>query len=199
MASDYRSAIKRRRSYYEISAKSTVSDQEIKEILDYAVLNTPSAFNSQSARVVLMLADQHKKMWEIVRASLRKLVEPDKFGPTDAKINGFAAGYGTILFYEDQAVVERLQRDFPLYREMFPGFSMNSTGMLQHVVWVMLRDAGLGASLQHYGNLVEKELAKTWSLDAHWRLIAMMPFGVPLSEPGPKEQVPLDQRIKVFH
>lgn len=198
MASDFKTALAQRRSYYDLSNKSPITPDEIKGIIDYAVMFTPSAFNSQSARCVLLLDGQHAKLWEIVRETLRKIVPADKFGPTDKKIDSFAAGYGTVLFYEDWAVIEKLQADFPLYADAMPGFSGNSAGMLQLVVWVMLRDAGLGASLQHYGNLIEEEVAKTFNLDKKWRLIAQMPFGVPTSEPGPKDQMPLDARVKVF-
>lgn len=198
MANDLKTALRNRRSYYDINASSPASKAEIKELVDYAVLNTPSAFNSQSARVVLLFGAEHKKLWEIVREALRKMVPADQFKPTDDKINAFAAGHGTILFYEDQAVVDRMKSDFPLYADKMQGFSMNSTGMLQHVVWMMLREVGLGATLQHYGNLIESDVAKEWGLDSQWRLIAHMPFGAPNSEPGPKDQMPLDQRVKVF-
>lgn len=198
MASDFRTALTKRRSYYDISAKSSISNAEIQEIVEYAVLHTPSAFNSQSARVVLLFGENHKKLWEIVRETLRAMVPAEKFDPTDKKIDSFAAGYGTALFYEDWAVIEKLQADYPTYKDAFPGFSGNSAGMLQEVVWVMLRDAGLGATLQHYGNLIEERVANTWGLDPNWRLIAQMPFGIPNSEPGAKEQQPLGERVKVF-
>ena len=198
MASDLKTAILKRRTYYDISDKSAISDSAIREIIDYAVKHTPSAFNSQSARVVLLFGENHKKLWEIVRDSLRNIVPANSFQSTNDKINSFAAGHGTVLFYEDEAVIEKLQTDFPLYKDAFPGFSMNSAGMLQYVVWTMLRDEGLGASLQHYGNLIEAEAAKTWNLDAKWRLIAQMPFGIPNSEPDAKDFQPLNQRVKVF-
>lgn len=198
MANDFRTALANRRTYYDISNKATIGDDQIKEIIDYAVLNTPSAFNSQSARVVLLLGEHHAKLWSIVRETLRKMVPADAFAPTDKKIDSFAAGHGTILYYEDRAVIEKLQKDFPTYAEMMPGFSENSSGMLQLAVWVMLRDVGMGASLQHYGNLIEAEVAKTFGLDTKWRLIAQMPFGTPNSEPGSKDQIPLDKRVKVL-
>ena len=162
------------------------------------VQNTPSAFNSQSARLVLLLGGEHKKLWEIIRETLRKIVPADKFKPTDDKINSFAAGRGTVLFYEDQATVKGLQEKFPLYKDAFPGYSANSAGMIQLVVWTMLKDAGLGASLQHYGNLIQDEVAKTWNLDQEWLLIAQMPFGKPSAEPGPRESLPVAQTVQVF-
>ncbi|MCD8139883.1 MAG: nitroreductase family protein [Planctomycetaceae bacterium] len=130
MANDFRTAMLRRRSYYGIGSTSPVSDDEIRDIVNYAVLYTPSAFNSQSARVVLLLGDEHGKLWEIVREALRKIVPADYFQPTDAKVSSFAAGRGTVLFYEDGGVIKDLQTNFPLYADMMPGFSENSSGML---------------------------------------------------------------------
>lgn len=198
MAGDLRTALRDRHSYYDINGKSPIDDAAIREIVEFAMQNTPSAFNAQSARIVLLVGEQHRKHWEIVRESLRAIVPADKFKPTDDKINSFAAGHGTVLFYEDLGTVRKMQEDFPLYKENMHWFSSNSSGMLQHVVWVMLRDAGLGASLQHYGNLVQEEIAKTWNLDSNWMLIAQMPFGTPNSEPEAKDKLPLDQTVKVF-
>ena len=70
--------------------------------------------------------------------------------------------------------------------------------MHQFAIWNMLEDAGLGASLQHYNPLIDEEVAKTWNLDPKWKLIAQMPFGTPVQEPGDKEFSPLDKRVLVF-
>ena len=44
------------------------------------------------------------------------MVPAEAFPATEAKIdNAFAAGYGTVLYYEDESVVEGLQNAFPLY------------------------------------------------------------------------------------
>lgn len=198
MASDLKTAFKNRHSYYDIGNDNPAGDQAVRNVLEFAALNTPSAFNSQSARLALLLGEHHLKLWNIVKETLRKMVPAESFESTDKKIDSFAAGHGTVLFYEDQATIEKLQRDFPLYKDAFPGFSMNSSGMIQHVVWVMLRDIGLGASLQHYGNLIEEQVAKQWNLPAKWRLIAQMPFGKPGSEPDAKDKLPVAEQVKVF-
>lgn len=39
------------------------------------------------------------------------------------KIDSFVAGVGTVLFYEDQAVVKSLQEQFELYADNFPVWS----------------------------------------------------------------------------
>lgn len=159
----------------------------------------PSAFNSQSTRVVLLLGKSHKKLWNIVKDALRKIVPGEAFAKTEEKIdNSFACGYGTVLFFEDQKVVKGLQEAFPSYQENFPGWSLQTSAMHQLAVWVMLEDVGFGASLQHYNPLIDDEVRRAWNLPAHWHLIAEMPFGVPVNKPGEKEFQPLEERIKVF-
>lgn len=196
---NFKKAIENRRTYYSINDKSPISDAEIKEIIDFAVLHTPSAFNSQSTRIVLLLNDSHKKLWNITKKTLKKMIPAEAFASTEAKINNaFAAGHGTILFYEDQSVVEGLQKAFPTYSENFPVWSQQTSAMHQFVVWTMLEEAGLGASLQHYNPIIDEEVAKTWNINPKWKLIAQMPFGTPTSEPAPKEFEPLENRISVF-
>lgn len=195
---EFKKMVENRRSYYAIDKKSPVSDQEIREIIEHAVKYVPSAFNSQSARVVLLLGENHDKLWEITRETLRKIVPADSFASTDAKIDGFKNGYGTIMFFEDQTVIEGLQEQFSLYKDVFPVWSLQSSGMLQYTIWVTIEAAGLGASLQHYNPLIDDEVKAAWNLPEKWKLLAQMPFGTPVSEPGDKDFLPLDDRFKVF-
>jgi len=55
MTSTFFETIKNRRTYYAIGSDSPVSDDKIKEIVGNAVNLVPSAFNSQSARAVVLL------------------------------------------------------------------------------------------------------------------------------------------------
>lgn len=199
MTRSFKEALQNRRTYYAINDRISVSDSSIREIIEYAVLHVPSAFNSQSTRIVLLLGENHKKLWDITKDALRKIVPPEAFGATEAKIDqSFASGYGTILFFEDQAVVEKLQNTFPSYSDNFPIWSQHTAGMHQLAVWTMLEDAGLGASLQHYNPLIDAEVAKAWGIDTKWRLMAQMPFGNPIESAGKKEFSPLDKRVLVF-
>ncbi len=199
MTLTFKDALKNRRTYYTITNESPVSDKEIKEILEHALLHVPSAFNSQTTRVVLLLGDQHKKLWNITKETLRKIVPPENFGATESKIDGaFAAGYGTVLFYEDTEVVEGLQKAFPSYSENFPVWSQHTAGMHQLAVWTMLEEAGFGASLQHYNPLIDAEVASTWEINPKWKLIAEMPFGRPTTNPDEKEFQPLEKRLLAF-
>lgn len=199
MGSDLKTAIKNRRTYYAINNKIEISDSEIKSIIEFALLNVPSAFNSQTTRLVLLLGDNHNKVWNITKNVLRKIVPAEAFASTEHKIDSsFAAGYGTILFYEDQEVVEKLQNNFPLYSEKFPIWSQHTSAMHQYAIWVMLRDAGLGASLQHYNPLIDDEVAKTWNINPKWMLVAQMPFGAPIAQPTDKQVNPVEERVLIF-
>jgi predicted oxidoreductase (fatty acid repression mutant protein) len=188
-----------RRSYYSINSKSPISDEEIKKIVDHAVLHVPSAFNSQSARIVVLLGDKHKKLWDIVKKILKSMVSLEAYPDTEAKIdNAFRAGHGTILFYENQSVVEGLQNVFPSYSDNFPVWSQHTSAMHQYAIWLMLREAGLGASLQHYNPIIDKEVEKEFNINPKWKLIAQMPFGTPVAEPNPKEFQPLEGRVTIL-
>ena len=199
MESNFFDAVKRRRTRYSISKDSVISEERIQEIVSEAVKHSPSAFNSQSARVVVLFGEQHDRLWDIVKAELKKIMPPEGFGATEEKINGaFRSGYGTVMFFEDQSVVEGLQKQFPLYKDAFPVFSLNSAGMLQYVVWTALAEQGIGASLQHYNPVIDEAVRVAWDLPTSWKLSAQMPFGKPIADPVEKTFQPIESRVKVF-
>ncbi|PFW90402.1 nitroreductase [Bacillus pseudomycoides] len=198
MAKDFYSAIEDRRSIYAISKEQVVSDEKIQEVVNHAVKYTPSSFNSQSARVVVLLGEQHDKLWDITKETLRKIVPENNFAPTEEKMNAFKSGYGTVLYFEDRKVIEDLQEKFALYKDNFPTWSQQSSGMLQFVIWTALEIEGFGATLQHYNPLIDEEVRKEWDIPETWKLIAQMPFGKPVARAGEKEFQPLETRVK-FH
>lgn len=198
MTSEFYSILKERRSYYGINKEIKVSDERIKEIVEFAVKHTPSAFNSQTARLVVLTEEAHNKLWDITTETLRKLVGEGDFTGTQQKMDSFKSGYGTVLFFEDEAVVASLQEQFPSYAENFPLWSHQAAGMHQLVVWSGLEAEGLGASLQHYNPLIDDEVKKEWDIPANWKLIAQMPFGNPTAQPNEKEFQPLEDRVKFY-
>ncbi|MFJ7854484.1 nitroreductase family protein [Peribacillus frigoritolerans] len=198
MTKDFYTAIKERRSYYGINKEVQVSDEKIKEIVEFAVKHTPSAFNSQSSRLVVLTGSAHDKLWDITTQSLRKAVGEGDFSGTQQKMDSFKAGYGSILFFEDESVVKSLQEQFATYADNFPIWSQQTSGMHQLVVWTALEAEGLGATLQHYNPLIDDEVKKEWNVPSNWKLIAQMPFGNPTAQPGDKEFKPLEDRIKFY-
>ncbi len=147
---DFYTAVKERRSIYGISKESPISDEKIEEVVAHAIKHAPTAFNSQSGRVVLLLGENHDKLWNITESALRELVPEDQFEPTAQKMEAFRSGYGTVLFFEDTNVVKGLQEQFPPYADKFPEYAQQSSGMLQYIVWTALELEGFGATLQHY-------------------------------------------------
>ncbi|TKH42557.1 nitroreductase family protein [Paenibacillus sp. FSL R10-2782] len=199
MAKDFFTALKERRSYYGISKEQVISDQRIQEIVEEAVKYTPTSFNSQTSRAVVLLGEHHDKLWNITENILREVVgNEEQFKSTAEKMNGFRSGYGTVLFFEDNNVVAGLQQQFEAYADNFPIWSNQSSGMLQLVVWTALEQEGLGASLQHYNPLIDEKVKNEWNIPEHWKLIAELPFGKPTFQPGEKEFQPIEERVKTF-
>lgn len=191
-------AFEGRRSYYSITNESPISDQEIKDILNHVILHTPSAFNSQSTRMVLLLGDEHKKLWSITKETLRKIIPAEKFDSTDKKIDSFAAGYGSVIFLEDPAPFDAAREKMASYADKFDDWANHTSGMHQLAVWTMLEAAGFGVSLQHYNTLIDDEVKATWNLNKNWKVIAQMPFGLPTEGPGTKEFLPVENRLFIF-
>lgn len=199
MSFTFKETIKSRRSYYFLKNESPISDAEIEDILRFASDYIPSAFNSQSTRLVLLLGNEHIKLWNIVKESIRPLVSPEIFISTEKKIvESFESGYGTILFFEDNSIVKKIQERFPLYSKSFPDWSQHTSAMHQLAVWTMLEDVGFGASLQHYNPLIDNRVCEEWGLSDSWSLVAQMPFGVPLKQPDEKQIAPSGDRVLVF-
>ena len=188
----------RRRTQYAIGKKLPISEAQVEALILEAVRQAPSSFNSQSSRVVVLFGAQHEKLWNITREVLRPMVPADAFVKTDAKMDSFAAGAGSVLFFEDEDVIKKLQADFALYADKFPMFSEHSSGMAQYAVWTALADAGIGASLQHYSPVIDDQVAKTWNIPASWKLRAQMPFGSNEAPFGEKTFIADDLRFKVY-
>ena len=55
MNKTFKEAIQLRRSNYSLTNKSPVSDKEIEDLIQFAVKHVPSAYNSQSTRILLLL------------------------------------------------------------------------------------------------------------------------------------------------
>ncbi|MDR9745277.1 nitroreductase family protein [Paenibacillus taichungensis] len=198
MSKSFFEALKNRRSYYGISKESTISDAKIQEIVEEAVKYTPTSFNSQTSRAVVLLGEQHDKLWNHTEEILREVVgNEEAFKSTAEKMAGFRSGYGTVLFFEDNNVIAQLQQNFAAYADNFPIWANQSNGMLQLVIWTALEQEGLGASLQHYNPLIDEKVKQEWNIPENWRLIAQMPFGKPTATPGEKEFQPIEQRVKV--
>ena len=198
MKHEFLDLIKQRRTRYDLTSQSTLPKEEIVQLIEQCVLHAPSPFNSQSTRVLLLCGARHQQFWQLVKHELQGVIPPEHFAPTEGKISAFAAAHGTILFFEDQRVVEALQAQFPTYKDHFPTWSYQANAMAEFAVWTALAENGMGASLQHYNPLVDLEVHRQFHVPLDWKLVAQMPFGVALSKQMPdKTFQPIKERVHV--
>lgn len=191
--------IKQRRTIYAVGKNVALTPEQIESVIKEAVNHSPSAFNSQTSRIVTLFGESHLQFWNIVRETLRKIVPEAAFEGTNTKINSFAAGYGTVLFYEDQDVVKSLQEQFSLYADNFPVWSEHSSAIAQFAVWTALSEQNIGASLQHYNPIVDAEIAEVFDIPANWKLRAQLVFGSIEAPAGEKTFMAEADRFKTFN
>ncbi|ERH33989.1 nitroreductase family protein [Staphylococcus equorum] len=194
----FQSAVESRRTIYSLEQEISISDKEVEGIIEHAIKHVPSSFNAQSTRIVLLLNDNHNKFWDITKEELKKSMGPDReFQATSDKIDNFKHSYGTILYFEDQDVVEGLQNQMPNYAENFAIWSNQTNAMHQFAIWTALGTKGIGASLQHYNPLVDVAVTEAFDIPTTWNLVAQMPFGNVRDEAGEKEFHDVSKRFLV--
>ncbi|MCP1224334.1 nitroreductase family protein [Sebaldella sp. S0638] len=191
-------AIKERRSIRNLKKPENLTKEKIEEILKVA-LYTPSAFGMQSARMIVVTGDENKKLWDIAKAEVKKtLPEGQDFKPTEDKLNGFASGFGTVMFFEEDTTTKNMQDNFSLYADNFPVWAEQANGMLQYAVWMLLHTEGLAASLQHYNPLIDASVKQEWNVPSTWRLRAQMPFGLADETPGDRKFLDFSEVVKLY-
>ncbi|WVO14818.1 hypothetical protein L204_102457 [Cryptococcus depauperatus] len=201
-------AVVARRSYYSLHKESTLSQEQLKELIQKAVKYTPTSFNGQQSRAVLVAGKKHDELWDKVKESHLKTLGGDRDQEElwSKKFDKqFKAGYGTILFFEDQEIVNGSAAKMPALAQSLSVWSHNSAGMLQYIVWTALEAEGHGASLQHYAQYtpgVQAEITKLVDVPPTWSVTALLPFGVPAGPPGSatfeKTFEPIEKRTKFF-
>lgn len=191
-------AFDERRTIYALGNALPVEPQAIVNIAERVLLHTPSSFNSQSSRLIVLFGEQHTQLWDIAEAKLRQEVGDGDFSSSKKKMDSFRAAAGTVLFFEDNDVVKSLQDKFPLYAHHFPTWAQQTSAMHQYALWTELHTLDVGASLQHYNPLINADVATAFDVPDNWQLIAQMPFGNIIEPAGEKTYQPLNQRMRVL-
>lgn len=191
-------SLSRRRSIYSLGNTLGVSENCFIDTVAACLKYCPTPFNIQSARVVILLQKRHQMFWNMVWDSLQQKAPASKLISAKTKIDSFSAGYGTILFFEDKNALAQLKKSFPLYKKNMRIWCQQANGMLQYMVWQTLAENEVGASLQHYNELVEKEVINWLKLPKHWELVAQMPFGGIAKAASEKNFLPLSDRFLVL-
>lgn len=148
---------------------------------------------------VILFGEAHDEYWsQTVYDALKAVCPAEAFERGAQRLKGFQAGAGTVLFFEDEATVRGLQEQIALYADRFSQWSTHSSGMAQINVWTALEKAGLGANLQHYGNLTNEALAERYDLPKDWKLHAELVFGKALEPAGKKTYIVDEQRFRIY-
>ena len=194
----YQQIIEKRRSIYALNDQLPVSEYEAVKTIEDAIVASPSAFNVQSARAIILLGAEHKALWDgIVHDTLQAIVPSDAFEQTAQKLALFSAAYGTVLFFEDQDAVDDLKAKFPTYADAFDGFAAHAQGIAQVNVWNALAEKGVGANLQHYNPLIDEAVKARYSVPESWKLAAQLNFGGIAAPAGDYERKPASERVRV--
>lgn len=178
MNSTFNKLTAQRRSIYALGDQLTNSPEEIYDLIITAIKNSPTAFNSQTVRAVVLFGKSSDKVWDIVEVALKEVVkDPQAFAKTQQKIASFRAGFGTVLFLTETDTVHELEKQFPAYADNFADWAEQGIGGAQQAVWTALAEQQIGASLQHYNPLIDDAIHQAFNLSDSWQLRAEMPFG----------------------
>ncbi|WP_111858534.1 nitroreductase family protein [Acinetobacter sp. CFCC 10889] len=199
MSNQFLDLIQNRRTIYAIGCDVKLSTAQLTDLIQTAIKQSPSSFNSQSSRAVILFNAEHEKFWELVKAKLQAYAK-DEAGAakTNARIDRFKAGFGTVLFFEDLDVVKSLQDQFSSYADNFPIWAEHSTAIAQFATWTALNTEGLGASLQHYNPIVDEQVHAEWEIPTTWQLRAQLVFGSVEAPAAEKTYIDDAVRFKVF-
>ncbi|OTG65022.1 nitroreductase family protein [Acinetobacter silvestris] len=199
MSNNFQSLLENRRTIYSIGKNVKHSTEALTEIIENAIIHSPSSFNSQSSRAVLLFGQEHEAFWKVVFEKLKEFLRDEEAeARTQAKIASFAAGVGTVLFFEDMDVVKMMQDQFPAYADNFPVWSEHSTAMAQLATWTALAEQGVGASLQHYNPIIDDQVHAKWEIPSNWKLRAQLVLGSIEAPAGEKSFIDNAVRFKVF-
>ena len=198
---EYQDAIAARHSAYMLDDRmedAGVSADDVLAMLRSIAPKVPSSYNSQSARLVLLTGEDHRRFWRIVEDVLRAKVDDDKrFARTEVKLRGFAAAAGTVLFYEIDSVTEGLKETYPSYADVFPTWAEHGNAMIQFAVWTGFFDLGLAANIQHYNPIIDARVAEEFSVPEGYRLVAQMVFGRETQVPAGKPKLSGEDMVSV--
>ncbi|GMM35319.1 putative nitroreductase [Saccharomycopsis crataegensis] len=181
---------KARRTIYELKPElpTGVTEQEITALASAIIKHTPTSFNIQNIRAIVLYGDANKKLWSSV-------YEATKEFPFSGRPKSLAeTSYGTIVFFNDQTTIDEISKKFEVYKDNFPIWAANANGAAQIDIWKAISAMGLGANLQHFNPWVQESVKD--KVDGSWNVVAQLAFGVPAGEAGEKQFA--DYEIKEF-
>lgn len=96
MAQQYLQFIRQRRTYYSLCDASPVPDSKIIETVQDVLRNTPSSLNGRTSRIVVLLRDEHRKLWDMALDILSTLLPEEQWVIYEKKLKDRKAAHGTV-------------------------------------------------------------------------------------------------------
>jgi len=190
--------LEKRRSIYTIGTNSDYTKEEITERIRDVMKQVPTAFNSQTTRVVVLFDEAKDKFWDHIYDVQKDVLEGDVWEMMSGTITGSKNGIGTVLFFEDIDAVKQM----PAQGIRGEAYKQNNNANAQYAVWLALTEMDLGATLQHfnvgYEQGFDRGTKEMFDLPDSYEMLAQMPFGSIEQEAGEKDHIDPDEQVKVF-
>lgn len=96
---NFLNATENRRTFYQLTNESTIPDARLKELVAHTVKHVPSAFHSQTTRIVVVLKEKHEELWDAIMEVYKVQLPADKFEHAKGRMVGFRKAYGTVSVF----------------------------------------------------------------------------------------------------
>lgn len=190
--------VEKRRSIYALGTDSEYSKEEIANRVREVVKQVPSAFNSQTTRVVVLFDEANDKFWDHIYDVQKNVLEGEMWDMMSGVMTGAKKGIGTVLFFEDLEAVEAM----PAQGARQEAYKQNNNANAQYAVWLALAEMNFGASLQHfnvgYEQGFDKATKELFNLPESYEMLAQMPFGSVEQELGEKDHIDTEVQVQVI-
>ncbi|MCG7344862.1 nitroreductase family protein [Sporosarcina sp. ACRSL] len=190
--------VEKRRSIYALGTNSEYSKKDIENRIREVVKQVPTAFNSQTTRVVVLFDEAKNKFWDHIYDVQKNILEGGMQEWMSGVVTGAKNGIGTVLFFEDLDAAKQM----PTQGARTEAYKQNNNANAQYAVWLALAEMDLGASLQHfnvgYEQGFDKATREMFNLPETYEMIAQMPFGSIEQDIDEKEHIDTDVQVKVF-
>ena len=101
------------------------------------------------------------------------------------------------MFFYDNKLIEKMKKDYELYKDNFTPWALQANGMLQISIWSALEELGLGVNLQHYNPIIDDMVKEMFDVDKDYVLLGQMVYGNITGPADEKEKEEIKKRVKV--
>ena len=135
--------VEKRRSIYALGTDSEYSKKDIENRIREVVKQVPTAFNSQTTRVVVLFDEANTKFWDHIYDVQKDILEGGMQEWMSGVVTGAKNGMGTVLFFEDLDAAKQM----PTQGTRTEAYKQNNNANAQYGVWLALSRNGLRRKL----------------------------------------------------